>query len=230
MELISELRFQSEEEAYRYVECCIWPRGAICPRCGEMKRVGRLKGLSTRIGTYKCYRCRKPFTVKINSVFEASHVLMHVWLKAIFLIGLSRRSIEARDLVRILEVSPRTAEYLLARIRRAVRHREPVHACQQSFEHMEALSWNQAKPASANALPARPQTQAARRPQRGACENSWSPPRHSTVNQARPSFETSFVQSPIRSWATQRTIVRSRPAAAAPTPAPPSRPDRAGST
>ena len=28
----------------------------------------------TRIGTYKCYQCRKPFTVKVGTVFEASHV------------------------------------------------------------------------------------------------------------------------------------------------------------
>jgi transposase-like protein len=29
-------------------------------------------GMSTRIGAYKCYQCRKPFTVKIGTIFESS--------------------------------------------------------------------------------------------------------------------------------------------------------------
>jgi transposase-like protein len=172
MQLLSDLRFQSEEEAYRYVESCIWPEGPICPRCGEMRRVGRLKGSSTRIGTYKCYRCRKPFTVKINTIFEASHVLMHVWLKAIFLIGLSRRAIDAKDLMRVLEVSPRTAEFILARVHRAMKHHRPAHLFRKSFEHMEISPWTPAQPKAPNAPPARPENPAPKPPQRGVCERS----------------------------------------------------------
>jgi len=121
MSLLSESRFQNEEEAYRYVESRIWPQGAICPRCGRTQRTGRLNGSSTRIGTYKCYGCRKPFTVKINTIFERSHVLMHVWLKAIYLFGSSRGAISVQDLRRILEVSPRTAAYIVSRLRRAMK-------------------------------------------------------------------------------------------------------------
>ena len=127
MQLFSDARFQSEAGAYWYVEACIWPEGPICPRCGRNERIGRLKGMSTRIGTYKCYHCRKPFTVKINTMLEGSHVLMHVWLKAIFLIGLSRRAITAKDLVKALEVSPRTAEFIMARLQRAMTRRGPRH-------------------------------------------------------------------------------------------------------
>ena len=43
-------------------------------------------GKSTRIGLYKCYVCRKPFTVKIGTIFEDSHVPMHLWLQAIYLL------------------------------------------------------------------------------------------------------------------------------------------------
>src|ERR1700756_1396895 len=121
MRLESDLRFQEEDEAYRYIESCVWPAGAVCPRCGELKRIGRMNGASTRIGTYKCYRCRKPFTVKIGTMFERSHVLMHVWLKAVFLTMLSRRAIAAKELARILEVSPRTADFISSRVREAFR-------------------------------------------------------------------------------------------------------------
>ena len=37
-------------------------------------------GKTTRIGTCKRYQCRKPFTVKIGTIFEASRVKMHLWL------------------------------------------------------------------------------------------------------------------------------------------------------
>jgi transposase-like protein len=119
MRLDSDLRFQEEEEAYRFIESCVWPNGAVCPRCGELKRVGRLKGASTRIGTYKCYRCRRPFTVKIGTMLEGSHVLMHVWLKAVFLTALSRHAIAAKELAKILEVSPRTADFISSRLHEA---------------------------------------------------------------------------------------------------------------
>ena len=171
MQLDSDLRFQSEEDAYRFVEACVWPNGATCPRCGEVKRVGRLKGSSTRIGTYKCYRCRKPFTVKINTVFEASHVLMHVWLKAIFLIGLSRRAIESKDLVRILEVSPRTADFILARVRRAIDKRDPAHFFAHLSDYTEKSPWSTIPPITPGTSPD-PSLQSASRPRAGGSESS----------------------------------------------------------
>lgn len=168
MQLLSDARFQSEEGAYQYVEACIWPEGPICPRCGQRDRIGRLNGMSTRIGTYKCYRCRKPFTVKINTMLEGSHVLMHVWLKAIFLIGLSRRAIGAKDLVKALEVSPRTAEFIIARVQRAMMRREfPYRFPSSSSQQMENSPWIAAKPQDSCA-----QSLRERRQQRGASDHS----------------------------------------------------------
>ena len=146
MRLESDLRFQEEEEAYRYVEACIWPDGAVCPRCGEVKRVGRLKGASTRIGTYKCYRCRKPFTVKIGTLFEGSHVLMHVWLKAVFLTTLSRHSIPPKELARILEVSPRTADFISSRLRDAFKRGTSCETFAIATHGREMSSCNPTKP------------------------------------------------------------------------------------
>ena len=41
---------------------------------------GALKAKGDRIGLYKCYACRKPFTVKIGTIFEKSHIQMRDWL------------------------------------------------------------------------------------------------------------------------------------------------------
>ena len=78
--------FHDEEAAYAFVEARVWPHGRSCPKCGTVDASGPLNGKSTRIGTYKCYACRKPFTVKVGTIFESSHVSLHVWLQAIFLL------------------------------------------------------------------------------------------------------------------------------------------------
>ena len=111
--------FRDEEEAYRYVERRVWPEGPVCPRCGTFDRIGRLSGASTRVGTYKCYRCRKPFTVKIGTLFQSSHVPLHKWLRAIFLLTASPHPPKWQHLCKILEVSPKTAMFMTRRIERA---------------------------------------------------------------------------------------------------------------
>src|SRR5262249_21174406 len=167
-DLQSDLRFQHEGEAYRYVEACIWPHGAVCPKCGELKRVGPLKGESTRIGTYKCYRCRKPFSVKVGTALEGSHVLMHVWLKAILLTTLSRRAIPPKELAQILEVSPRTAEFLSIRVQAALQRAASCDDLVLSVQESETSPCNPTMQEPADRRPPRE----SRPRQIVACENS----------------------------------------------------------
>jgi hypothetical protein len=79
-----------------------------------------LRGESTRIGVYKCYACRKPFTVKIGTIFEASHVPMHMWLQAIVLMCGSKKGISTNQLHRTLGVTLRTAWHMSHRLRLAM--------------------------------------------------------------------------------------------------------------
>ena len=121
MSVLSEKHFHDEAAAYRFVEARIWPTGPICPHCGGIERIGKMGGKSTRIGTYKCYQCRKPFTVKIGTIFESSHVKMHLWLQAIFLMASSKKGISANQLHRTLGVTLKTAWFMSHRIREAMR-------------------------------------------------------------------------------------------------------------
>jgi transposase-like protein len=111
---------QDEAAAYAYVEARIWRNGRVCPHCGVVERSGALKGKSTRIGVYKCYACRKPFTVKIGTIFEDSHVPMHLWLQAITLLCSSKKGISSNQLHRVLGVTLRTAWHMSHRIRLAM--------------------------------------------------------------------------------------------------------------
>lgn len=121
MSILSRSEFHDEEAAYAYVEARIWPHGATCPKCGERDRIGKMGGESTRIGTYKCYACRKPFTVKVGTIFESSHVKMHLWLQAIYLMCASKKGISSNQLHRTLGVTLKTAWFMSHRIREAMR-------------------------------------------------------------------------------------------------------------
>lgn len=124
MSILSAKHFHDEKSAYRYVEARLWPEGPVCPHCGGVERVGALKGKSTRIGVYKCYQCRKPFTVKVGTVFEASHVPLRVWLQAMFLMAGSKKGISSNQLSRALSVTVKTAWFMSHRIREAMREGE----------------------------------------------------------------------------------------------------------
>jgi len=112
--------FHDEAAAYRWVESRVWPEGPICPHCGGTDHISPMKGKSTRIGTYKCYQCRKPFTVKIGTIFEASHVPMRLWLQAMFLMCSSKKGISSNQLHRTLGVTLKTAWFMSHRIRLAM--------------------------------------------------------------------------------------------------------------
>lgn len=121
MSALSALHFHDEEAAYAYVEARLWPEGPVCPKCGGVDRIGKLKGKSTRAGVYKCYQCRKPFTVKVGTVFEDSKIPMTVWLQAIFLIASSKKGMSSNQLHRMLGVTLKTAWFLSHRVREAMR-------------------------------------------------------------------------------------------------------------
>ena len=119
--ILSAAYFHQEAAAYEFVEARIWPRGPVCPHCGGVEKNRKMRGKSTRIGVYKCYDCRKPFTVKIGTIFEASHIPMNVWLQAIFLVASSKKGVSSNQLHRMLGITLKSAWFMSHRIREAMR-------------------------------------------------------------------------------------------------------------
>src|ERR1700730_17048031 len=113
--------FNDEAAAYAYVEARIWANGRVCPHCGVFERSAPLKGKRDRMALYKCYACRKPFTVKIGTIFEDSHIAMRDWLTAMHLICSSKKGISANQLHRTLGITLKSAWFLGHRIREAMR-------------------------------------------------------------------------------------------------------------
>jgi transposase-like protein len=115
-------RFHNEEAAFAYVEAELWPNGPVCPHCenADATKIGRLQGKTTRVGLRKCYVCRKPFTVRIGTIFEDSHLALRLWLQAIHLLCSSKKGISTRQLQRTLGCGMKTAWFLGHRIRFAM--------------------------------------------------------------------------------------------------------------
>ena len=70
MSVLSDKHFHDEAAAYAFVEARIWPDGRSARTAARRSASRALKGKSTRIGVCKCCACRKPFTVKVGTIFE----------------------------------------------------------------------------------------------------------------------------------------------------------------
>ena len=113
--------FRDEDKAREHFEACRWPNGPICPHCGTVNEATLVQGKSHRPGMYQCNACREPFTVKVGTVMEASHVPYTKWALGFHLMAASKKGVSAHQLHRMLGISYKTAWFLEHRIREAMR-------------------------------------------------------------------------------------------------------------
>ena len=118
--VLNQPYFQDEDAAYAKLESIVWPNGATCPHCGSTDKMRRMGGTATRPGLYKCYACRKQSRVTVGTVFESSHVKLHVWLQAMYLMCSSKKGISSNQLARTLGVTVKTAWFMSHRLREAM--------------------------------------------------------------------------------------------------------------
>ena len=121
MSILDQPHFHDDAAAFAMLESILWPDGPVCPKCGCIGRSRRLGGTSSRMGVWKCYDCRKQFTVKVGTVFEQSHVPLHKWFQATHLLCASKKGMSSNQLHRILGVTLKTAWFMTMRIREAMR-------------------------------------------------------------------------------------------------------------
>ena len=114
-------RFTDEAAAFAHVESLLWPNGPVCPHCQATgEQVFRMKGKTVRMGLHKCRACKGQFTVRMGSIFESSHLPLHLWLQVIHLMCASKTGVSTRQIQRMLQCSMKTAWFLTHRIREAM--------------------------------------------------------------------------------------------------------------
>ncbi len=132
MAILNKAFFHDEAAAFAKLESIVWPKGPTCPHCGNAEKIYELKGVRSkpskanpegveRLGLKKCGACRKQFTARVGTVFESSHVPLHKWLQAAYLMCSSKKGVSSHQIHRALEVQYKTAWFMTHRLREAMR-------------------------------------------------------------------------------------------------------------
>ena len=106
--------FPDQEAARTYLEGQLWPSGPTCPVCGLGERITARKG-----GFYRCNQCAEDFTVRTGTIFERSHIPLHKWVYAMYLLLTARKGISSLQLAKEIGVTQKTAWFVLQRLREA---------------------------------------------------------------------------------------------------------------
>jgi transposase-like protein len=118
-DILSAAHFKDDTAARKLIESVRWPEGPVCPYCGVVNHAYPIK----KAGWFRCAEkeCRKDFTVTIGTVMERSHIPLHKWVLAFYLMNASKKGISAHQLHRTLGIRYQSAWFMCHRIREAMR-------------------------------------------------------------------------------------------------------------
>ena len=110
-----EQTFATEDACREYLTQLRWPTGFVCPAC-QCK-----VGWADRRHRWTCQDCRRQTTVTAGTIFEATHLPLQVWFRAVWLITSQKSGASALGLQRVLGFgSYETAWSWLHKLRRAM--------------------------------------------------------------------------------------------------------------
>jgi transposase-like protein len=107
-------KFPDEATARAYIEARRWPNGAVCPKCQGVERVTPRKD-----GFYRCNPCKLDFTVRTGTIYERSHIPLHKWLYAMYLLMTARKGVSSLQLAKEIGITQKSSWFMLGRIREA---------------------------------------------------------------------------------------------------------------
>jgi len=112
--------FSDEQKCIDLLAFLRWPNGTpICPYCGVEENERKHYWLATQ-RRWKCYACRKQFSVKVGTIFEDSAVALDKWLVALWMLCNCKNGVSSHEISRDLKVTQRSAWFMLHRLRAAL--------------------------------------------------------------------------------------------------------------
>ena len=106
--------FPDQHSAIVYLESRLWPNGVRCPSCKKGERITARKD-----GFYRCNACQEDFTVRTGTIFERSHIPLHKWLYAMYILVTARKGISSLQLSKEIGITQKSAWFMLQRLREA---------------------------------------------------------------------------------------------------------------
>ncbi len=116
--LIEAVRYFSDEQTcIDAIAVLRWVDGKpVCPKCfvneGDRKHMW-LKNQKR----WKCYSCRKQFSVKVGTIFEDSPIGLDKWLTALWLLTSCKNGVSSYEIARDLDITQKSAWFVLQRLR-----------------------------------------------------------------------------------------------------------------
>lgn len=115
--------FKDEETCRIYLEKTRWAGVTICPYCDHSGKMYLIeKGRRFKCGNKECH---KKFSVTVGTVFENTKIKLRLWIAAIYLITAHKKGISSLQLSRDLNITQKTAWFMLHRIREMVTAKTP---------------------------------------------------------------------------------------------------------
>lgn len=111
--------FPDNQAAVDFFEGLRWGEKMYCPKCGGHHKITPNK---QRPNMYWCGDCRGYFSVKTETVMEASNLPIRKWIYAVYLLVTARKGISSLQLSKEIRISQPSAWFMLQRIREACDH------------------------------------------------------------------------------------------------------------
>lgn len=112
----------NEAAAVEFMEAQRWGSAPACPRCGvaDVYKMTGVNGERNKDFRWRCRGCKQMFTVRTDTVFAETRLPMRVWVYAFWKACSSKKGISALQLAREMEITHKTALFVLRRIRHGV--------------------------------------------------------------------------------------------------------------
>lgn len=127
-------RFGTQQACREYLAQQRFPKGFVCPVCG----CHSFYFVGTRY-QYQCKQCRRQTSVTAGTVMHKTHLPLTIWFWAMYLCATDKRGISAKQLATQLELSYKSAWYLLKRIRIAMKKRDESYVLSNLIEMDDAF-------------------------------------------------------------------------------------------
>jgi len=120
--LIEAIRyFSNPQTCIDAVAAMRWEDGKpVCPKCGLCEGERKHYWLA-KVRRWKCYGCRKQFTVKMGTIFEDSPLELHIWLTAMWLLCNCKNGVSSYEVARATDISQKSAWFVLQRLRHVMK-------------------------------------------------------------------------------------------------------------
>ena len=127
---------QNEALAVAFLEHERWGDAPACPRCGvaDVYQMKGADGARNKDYRWRCKGCKQMFTVRTGTIFEETRLPLRVWVYAFWKACSSKKGISALQLSREMEITHKSALFVLRRIRHGLGSQGEAPKLQGSVE------------------------------------------------------------------------------------------------